>query len=120
MSVVYPLFAFERDDQSMFLITGQERIAYHCEAIDIENGEYVFWDSVGEGVCVKVSKNRVSGVTRCNPAFPLVDAFALYAQTLNLSGVVFSGTPKEIWEDIQQQLQRRPKKSGFLSKLFSQ
>jgi hypothetical protein len=49
-----------------------------------------------------------------------VDAFALYAQTLNLSGVVFSGTPKEIWEDIQQQLQRRPKKSGFLSKLFSQ
>jgi hypothetical protein len=33
MSVVYPLFAFEKDDQSMFLITGQEGIAYHCEAI---------------------------------------------------------------------------------------
>jgi hypothetical protein len=59
MSVVYPLFAFEKDDQSMFLITGQEGIAYHCEAIDIENAEYVFWDSVGEGMRQSLQEQSV-------------------------------------------------------------
>jgi hypothetical protein len=120
MNVVYPLFAFEKDDCSMFLIADQERIAYHCEAIDIENGEYVFWESVGEGVCIEVSKNTVSGITRCKPEFPISVAFIRYAESLNLADIAFSGTPQEIWENIQQQLQRRPKTRGFLSRLFPQ
>jgi hypothetical protein len=119
MNLVYPLFGFEKADCSMFLIADQKRIAYRCEAIDIENNEYVFWDSLGEGVCIELSRNRVSGVTRCKPEFPISDAFIRYAESQNVPTIAFSGTPREIWENIQQQLKARPKKPGFLSRFFS-
>jgi hypothetical protein len=52
MEVQFPLFVFEKDDRSMYLIESPERVFHHLEAIDIENGEYLFWDSTGAGVCV--------------------------------------------------------------------
>ena len=59
MSVTYPLFVFEKDDKSIRLIENESRILYHLEAIDIENEEYVFWDSSGSGVLVTVTPTRI-------------------------------------------------------------
>lgn len=33
----------------MLLIERPDRLLYHLEAIDIENDEYLFWDSTGAG-----------------------------------------------------------------------
>jgi hypothetical protein len=55
MNVRFPLFAFEKDDHSMFLIEEPDRLLYHLEWIDIEDQEYIFWDSTGAGVRVTVN-----------------------------------------------------------------
>ena len=88
MSVIYPLFDFEKDDKSMRLIEDESRILSHLEAIDIENNEYVFWDASGGGLSVAVSvgafKSKLESVTSCPPAFPILDAFKEYAMSLGL------------------------------------
>jgi hypothetical protein len=39
-SVSFPLFVFEKDDCSMFLVETPDKVLYHLEPIDIENDEY--------------------------------------------------------------------------------
>jgi hypothetical protein len=123
MGVTYPLFAFAKDSQSMGLIEDSSRILGHCEGIDIENDEYVFWDTNGEGVSVAVSvgafKSKLEGVTSCPPTFPLHDAFISYAKTLGLPEAVAEGTPMDVWRRIRTELESRPKKRNFFSKLFA-
>jgi len=36
-SVSFPLFVFEKDDCSMFLVEGPDKVLYNMEPIDIEN-----------------------------------------------------------------------------------
>jgi hypothetical protein len=123
MGVNYPLFVFEKDDQSMRLIEDSTRLSYHLEAIDIVNDEYVFWDANGNGVSVTASvttfKGKIGDATSCVSHLPLRDAFSLYAKTLGLAEIDLDGTPSEVWRRIQQELESRPKKRGFLSSLFS-
>jgi hypothetical protein len=123
VSIKYPLFAFEKDDQSMRLIEEEGRILSWHEAIDIENDEYVFWDANGGGVFIAVSvgafKSKLKSVTSCPAAFPIQDAFILYAKTLGFPQAVAEGTPMDVWNRIQAELQGRPKKRSLLSKIFS-
>lgn len=53
MSVVYPLFVL-LDDQTMMTIDSPNHILSDLEGIDIENGEYRFWDSTERPVRVTV------------------------------------------------------------------
>jgi hypothetical protein len=119
MSVTYPLFVLEKDDQSMRAIESQDRILSWHEAIDIENDEYVFWDATGSGVQIKIAGNNVVSVISCSAAFPLGKALATYAQSLHLSNNVIEGQPVEIWKRIQTELERRPKERSWLSRIFS-
>jgi hypothetical protein len=123
VEVTYPLFAFEKDDHSMHLIEDSHRILYHFEAIDIENDEYVFWDANGGGVSISVSvgafKSKLVSVTSCPPAFPLHDAFVSYTKTLGLPESAAEGTPMDVLRMIHAELESRPKKRNFLSKLFA-
>ncbi|PYU49566.1 MAG: hypothetical protein DMG48_16150 [Acidobacteria bacterium] len=123
MSVTFPLFAFEKDDKSMRLIESESRILSRLEGIDIENGEYVFWDANGEGVSVAVSvgtfKSKLESVASCPLAFPIQDAFKAYAMSLGLSEVFAETTPMSIWLRIQAEVGQRPKKRSYLSRLFS-
>jgi len=123
VSVNYPIFVFEKDDKSMCLIEDESKIFHHLEAIDIGNNEYVFWDANGNGVSIAVSvstfKSRLQSVSSCPAAFPIRDAFVSYAKILGLPETVAEGTPTEAWRRIQAELAGRPKKRGFLSKLFS-
>jgi hypothetical protein len=119
MNVTYPLFVFEKDDHSMRVIETSDRILSWHEAIDIENGEYVFWDAIGSGVQIKVDGNKVLSVTSCAAPFSLGEALATYAESLNLPRNVIEGQPVEIWQRIERELERRPKKRGWLSRIFS-
>jgi hypothetical protein len=117
VAVTYPLFVFEKDDKSMRLIEDQGRILFHLEAIDIENDEYVFWDSTGGVVNVSVKKENVS-VSPCKEVFPLRDAFTAYANANGLGELTVTGAPTEVWGRVQREIDARPKNRSFLAKIF--
>jgi len=119
MSVTYPLFVFEKDDRSMRVIEDSDGILFWHEPIDIENDEYVFWDATGLGVQIKVSGNKVMSVTSCAAPFPLGEAFATYTESLGLPRSVLEGQPVQIWKRIESEFKSRPKKRGWLSRVFS-
>ena len=111
MSVLYPLFAFEKDDSSICRIEQENDILGHLEAIDIANDEYVIWDAKGSGVSIQVSvesvKSTLVGVTSCAPAFPIGDAFRRCAETRGVPGFVPEGTPQEMWDRFPKNLKSR-------------
>jgi hypothetical protein len=121
MAVKYPLFVFEKDDQSMLQIENAKNIDV-LEAVDISNDEYVFWDADGNGVSIKASVTRftmeIGDATSCTAQFPLRDALALYAKKLELVNFNVDGPPGEVWGRIQKESAARPKKPSFLARLF--
>ena len=104
----------------MRLIQEEAGILRQLEAIDIENGEYVFWDANGIGVSISVStglfKAKLESVASSTAAFSIQEAFALYSKTLEIAEPV-EGSPTDVWNWIQTEMQRRPRKRSFLSKL---
>jgi hypothetical protein len=71
--VSFPLFVFEKDDCSMFLVETPDKVLYHMEPIDIENGEYVYWDSNGNPVRISVAAQRVTGIDYGAAQMPLAE-----------------------------------------------
>ena len=118
MGVQFPLFVFEKDNCSMQLIEKQEDLFHHLEEIDIENDEYLFWDTNGAGVCLQVKKRKVIAIENCEAAKPLTEAFQTYCQSLELA-IDLGGSPIEAWNRIADALKSRPKKKGRFARLFS-
>jgi len=114
----YPLFVLEKDDRSIRTVESADRLLYWHEAIDIENREYEFWDATGSGVSVTIVDQGIGSVELCTEASPLRDAFISYAESLRLQEVNFEGAPIEVWHRIEMALKNRPRKRGWLSKLF--
>ena len=98
----------------MFLIEKPERILYHLEAIDLENDEYLFWDSTGAGVRVSIVSGAVK-IARCDQSMSVSQAFEAYSHSIGLS-VGLQGSPIEIWARIQSQL---PSRKPFWARLFT-
>ena len=121
MAVKYPLFVFEKDDQSMLQIRDATSMDL-LEGVDILHGEYIFWDADGNGVSITASKIgfklEISEATSCAALFPLQDAFALYAKKSGFSNFVVDGSPNEVWNRIQKEIAARPKRPSLLSRLF--
>ena len=118
MSVEFPIFVFEKDDHSMRVIEDEHRIFHHLEAVDIENGEYVFWDAKGGGVSIRMSRGKMTGLGPGPAEFPLGDALVMFAKAAGISPAVAMASPIEEWNRIQGELKSRPKK-GILSRIFS-
>jgi len=114
MNVEFPLFVFEKDDRSMLLIEKPDRLLYHLETIDIENDEYLFWDSTGAGVSVSAKRDAIDLIMRCDRSMSVSEAFQAYSQSLNLT-VSLQGAPIEVWKRIQSQL---PKRRRLWARLF--
>ena len=89
----------------MRLIEDSSRILEYLEAIDIDNGEYVFWDANGDGVTITVTVTafggKLNGVASSLPAFPLREAFALYAKSLGINEPLTEAMPIDLWRHIQ-------------------
>lgn len=126
--VQFPLFAFEKDDSSMFLLDTSDAILHHCEPIDIENGEYLFWDSCGKSVRLSVNGNTLSevahgeaheqGGTSLLPRgeMTLDEAFERHARAFNLA-VDTAGSPEEVWSRIKDAKAGLPRR-GLLARFF--
>ena len=114
MDVQFPLFVFEKDDRSTYLIETPERVFYHLEPVDIEDGEYLFWDSNGAGVCVSVVRAKLKQIAPCAEKISLREAFETYAQTYGLQ-LCLKESPLDTWRSLQSQL---PPKKTLWARLF--
>src|SRR6267142_919257 len=114
MNVEFPLFVFEKDDLSMLLIEGPDRLLYHLETVDIENDEYLFWDSTGAGVCVSVARDAIDQIELCDQATTLPQAFDAYARAYGLQ-MSLGQSPLDIWRSLQSQL---PPRKTLWARLF--
>jgi len=114
MVVTFPLIVFEKDDRSMRLIEAPDRLLYHLEAVDIEDGEYVFWDASGAGLSVSVENGSVSEIALGKPQMSISDAFKEYSQSYGFE-VSLVGAPLDVWARIQGRL---PKKKKLWERLF--
>ncbi len=99
----------------MFLIETPDRLLYHFEWIDIENEEFIFWDSRGAGVRVTVKDGAIDQIRPCEQSKSLSDAFEAYSHSLGLE-ISLQGSPVEVWTRIQSQL---PRKKSLWTRLFS-
>jgi len=116
--VSFPLFAFEKDDCSMFLVETPDKVLYHMEPIDIENDEYVFWDASGTAVRISVAGERVTGIEYGAAEMQLTDAFRRHSDAFGLD-VDTTGRPSiEVWRRLKEAKSRLPRKRGLLSRLF--
>jgi len=106
MDVKFPLFVQEKDDRSMYLIETPDRLLYHLEAIDIENSEYLFWDSSGVGVCLSVAHDAINQIAHCDQAMSLPEAFEAYARSYGFQ-IPLGESPIDIWRSLQSQLPPR-------------
>lgn len=114
VEVKFPLIVFETDDRSMFLIETPERLLHRLEKIDIENNEYVFWDSSGAGVCVSVAHGVKNQIAFCDNAMSVAEAFEAYARSYGLR-LPLGESPLEIWRSLQSQL---PPRRTLWARLF--
>jgi hypothetical protein len=114
VNVKFPLFVFEKDDHSMFFVESRERVLDYLEAIDIENGEYLFWDSTGAGVCVSVARGAIDQIELCNQAMTLAQAFDAYARAYGLQ-MSLAQSPVDVWRSLQSQL---PPRKTLWARLF--
>ena len=117
-NVAYPLFV-QLDDGRMLAIESLDRILYHLEAIDIENNEYSFWDSTERPVRMTVRDKGVVDVSYCASRASLRAAFLSYLDAVKLPRTLAENRPGEILQLIECELKKRPKKKGWLSRLFS-
>jgi hypothetical protein len=113
MALRFPLFVFEKDDRSMRLVENEESLFYHLEEIDIQNGEYLFWDVSGVGVCLQINKRKIVAIENCANGKALREGFAVYSQSLGLA-VELEGSPLEAWNRILDRAKKRPKRTGSL------
>jgi hypothetical protein len=116
-SVSFPLFAFEKDDCSMFLVEGPDKVLYHMEPIDIENAEYLFWDSNGRGVQISVVGKYVSAIDHAAVEISLSDALKRHSDVFRLL-VDTTGPADEVWRRLKEAEAQLPRKRGLLSRMF--
>ncbi len=116
-SVSFPLFVFEKDDCSMFLVEGPDKVLYNMEPIDIENAEYLFWDSNGNGVHISVAGEQVTAIDPAAVEISLSEAFKRYSDAFGLR-VDTTGPADEVWPRLKQAEAELPRKRGLLSRVF--
>lgn len=83
--VSFPLYVFEKDDRSMFVVESPDKVLYHMEPIDIENDEYLYWDVSGRAVRISLAGQRVTGISYGEPEIPLAEAFKRHSEAFAAS-----------------------------------
>jgi hypothetical protein len=98
----------------MYLVETPGRILYRLDTIDIENNEYLFWDSTGAGVRISVTPSTVKQIELCDQTMSLREAFDRYAAAFGIQ-VIPNESPMEIWRAFESQL---PPKRTLWDRLF--
>lgn len=115
--VAFPLFVFEKDDCSMFLVEAPDKVLHQMEPVDIENTEYLFWDSNGKGVQISVVDECVTRISHAHVAISLSEALKCHSDAFGLN-VDTAGPADEVWRRLKEAEAHLPRKRGLLSKVF--
>jgi hypothetical protein len=97
---LFPLYVFEKDDWSMFLVESADKVLYDIEPHDFDNNEYLFWDAAGRGVRVTIEHGVLTDIQEADNEITIREAFGLYSQTLSAS-VDTTGSLLEVWARLQ-------------------
>jgi hypothetical protein len=116
-SVSFPLFVFEKDDYSMFVVESPDEVLDHMEPIDVENDKYLCWDANGRAARISISGQRVTEICYGDPEMPLAEAFRRYSE-VNGFDVDTTGPFDQVWCRLNDPASRLPRRRGLLSKLF--
>jgi hypothetical protein len=118
VDVPFPLFVFQKDDYSMFLIDTPDKLLHHMEPIDIKNGEYLFWDANGRAVHISIAGQRITGICYCEAEISLGEALMRHSEVYGL-GVDTVGPPHQVRAHLNgAEVRLKRSGSGLLSKLF--
>jgi len=109
MAVQFPLFVFAKDDGHVVLIETPDSVLYHLEPIDIDNNEYLFWDSTGAGVSLSIGRDGICSIAECTNSMSLSDALSAYCASVGVAAPA-EAAPIDIWNHIQSQ---RPPTRNF-------
>ena len=74
-SVSFPIFVFQKEEYSMFVVETPDKILHYMRPIDIEKGEYWCWDENGRAVRISVADQRAAGISNGEAEIPLAEAF---------------------------------------------
>ena len=96
----FPLYVFEKDDWSMFLVESPDKVLYDIEPIDFENDEYLFWDAQGNGVRITLERGTLTSIENTENEITLQEAFSRYSQFLG-TAVDTKGPFPEVWARLQ-------------------
>jgi hypothetical protein len=115
--VSFPLFVFEKDDCSIFVVETPDKVLYHMEPIDIENDEYLYWDANGRAVRISIAGQHVTGIAYGEAQIPLAEAFTRHSEALGLN-VDTTGPVDKAWCRLKEAESHVPRRRGLLSRLF--
>ena len=116
-TVPFPLFIFEKDDRSMFLVDAPDKVLHQMEPIDIENEEYLCWDANGQAVKISVSGSRVTRIVQGSSEMSLLEALKRHSDAFGLA-VDMTGPVHEVWQRLKEAEAKQPRKGGLLSKVL--
>lgn len=101
----------------MFLVEGPDKVLHYMEPIDIENGEYLCWDTKGKAVRICFTGNRTPTIDHDTAEMSLSDAFKRHADALGLA-VDTTGRADEVWRRLKEAEAQLPRKRSLLSRVF--
>lgn len=106
------IFAFSTDDKGLEVFPNKKEAICYCEGIDIENGEWVFWDEFSTNLEAKFStpnqKSKVGVVSGKYDLVPFPEGLELIEFLSNVSYVEGRGMFKNVSE-VRQHLTRQAK-----------
>jgi hypothetical protein len=108
------IFAFSTDDRGLEVFSSKEEAISYCEAVDIENGEWIFWDEFGISMEVKFytpnQKVKFSSVSGKYDLVPFPKGLELIEFLSNVDYVEGRGMFGDVSE-VRQHLTRQARRT---------
>ena len=108
------IFSFSTDDKGLEVFPTKEEAIGYCEGIDIENGEWLFWDEFGASMEAKFSapnqKGKFSVVSGKYDLVPFPEGLELNEFLSNVGYVEGRGMFRDISE-VRQHLTRQARRT---------
>ena len=100
-STSFPIYVFEKDDWTMFLVEGPDDDSLSkIEPIDLDNDEYLFWNAEGRAVRLTLHRGHLTGIEEAENEISLHEALARFSEALGLT-IDTTGTIREVWARLQ-------------------
>jgi len=116
-SMSFPLFVFEKNDYSMFVLDTPDQILSSIGPLDIENSRYLYWDADGRAVRISITRKGMAEISQGETEMPLTEAMRRHSEVYGLD-VDMTGPLDHLRVHLKQAKPRLPHGRGLWLKLF--